>query len=49
MIRPCGPGVERIHEEILNLFPNAKTHIITKEETIEREAFVDAEISETQT
>jgi primosomal protein N' (replication factor Y) len=33
MIRPCGPGVERIYEEITNLFPNAKTHIITKDET----------------
>lgn len=33
MIRPCGPGVERIYEEIQNLFPNANTHIITKDET----------------
>ena len=39
-IRACGPGVERIYEEILNIFPNAKTHIITKDETIKKEAFV---------
>ena len=31
-IIPCGPGVERLYEETTNLFPEAKIHIITKDE-----------------
>lgn len=29
---PCGPGVERIYEEVKNLFPDANIQVMTREE-----------------
>ena len=37
----CGAGVERIHEEVLALFPNARTALITSETVTNPAAFED--------
>lgn len=31
---PCGPGIERIEEEVREIFPNARIQLMTKEEMI---------------
>lgn len=28
---PCGPGVERLHEEVTNLLPNARTQVLSSD------------------